>query len=312
MDEEGKGELEEESEDEFEFEEIKAHEKALEEEGFREEEEEEEEAVAAGKISGEEEVEANKAASKKRRVESGADDGDFDDEFLGLDAIVTKARQRRKQLAVYQLANYTFGVKVVHAKNALGGATTNFGEKLQRMREKYEETGGIARRSVAGVCVVNQHGCPHVLLLQEAAGATTRATFSLPGGRLRTGEGTTEGLQRKLANKLAAPAATDEAVEVNRAKFEVLDCMAKWYRIAHEPQMYPYLPSHVTKPKETLEVFLVELPVKCYFAVPKTLKLVAVPLFELYDNAEKFGAVAASIPNLLSRYQLNLERDEDK
>tara|TARA_B100001250_G_C19593754_1_gene697497 strand:- start:348 stop:584 length:237 start_codon:yes stop_codon:yes gene_type:complete len=75
--------------------------------------------------------------------------------------------------------------------------------------------------------------------------------------------------------------------------------------------MYPYLPPHVTKPKETLEVFLVELPEKCYFAVPKTSKLVAVPIFELYDNAEKFGAVASSIPHLLSRIDINLETREN-
>ena len=39
------------------------------------------------------------------------------------------------------------------------------GARLLRIREQYEKSGGIARRSVAGVCVVNQHGCPHVLLL---------------------------------------------------------------------------------------------------------------------------------------------------
>ena len=38
------------------------------------------------------------------------------------------------------------------------------------------------------------------------------------------------------------------------------------------------------------------------FAVPKNLKLVAVPLFELYDNANRFGPVISSIPQILGRF----------
>lgn len=38
------------------------------------------------------------------------------------------------------------------------------------------------------------------------------------------------------------------------------------------------------------------------FSIPKNLKLVAVPLFELYDNAVRFGPVISSIPQLLGRF----------
>ena len=40
--------------------------------------------------------------------------------------------------------------------------------------------------------------------------------------------------------------------------------------------------------------------------VPRNLKLLAVPLFELHDNAAKFATVIAAIPHLLSRFKLNL------
>ena len=40
--------------------------------------------------------------------------------------------------------------------------------------------------------------------------------------------------------------------------------------------------------------------------VPRNLKLLAVPLFELHDNSAKFAAVIAAIPQLLSRFKLNL------
>lgn len=38
------------------------------------------------------------------------------------------------------------------------------------------------------------------------------------------------------------------------------------------------------------------------FAVPKNLKLLAVPLFELYDNASRYGPIISTIPLALSRF----------
>ena len=43
-----------------------------------------------------------------------------------------------------------------------------------------------------------------------------------------------------------------------------------------------------------------------WLQVPKNHKLLAVPLFELHDNAAKFGSVVAAIPQLMSRFKLNL------
>ena len=38
------------------------------------------------------------------------------------------------------------------------------------------------------------------------------------------------------------------------------------------------------------------------FAVPRNYKLVAAPLFELYDNSQGYGPIIASLPQLLSRF----------
>ena len=128
---------------------------------------------------------------------------------------------------------------------------------------------------------------------------------------------------------------------------------------------YPYIPAHITKPKEQRKLFLVQLGEKgeswrnlvrirlyflnrsqtnissqsfyaqndldfflmlsgkvmccnnnCFdvlflslelfisanFAVPRNYKLVAAPLFELYDNSPGYGPIIASLPQLLSRY----------
>ncbi len=40
-----------------------------------------------------------------------------------------------------------------------------------------------------------------------------------------------------------------------------------------------------------------------YFAVPRNMKLLAVPLFELYENASRYGPVISSLPQALARFQ---------
>ncbi len=44
--------------------------------------------------------------------------------------------------------------------------------------------------------------------------------------------------------------------------------------------------------QECKKLFVVPLSEKQYFAVPKNLKLLAVPLFELYDNVQVFQGLA--------------------
>lgn len=40
--------------------------------------------------------------------------------------------------------------------------------------------------------------------------------------------------------------------------------------------------------------------------VPRNMRLVAVPLYELYDNFARYGPVISSIPVLLSRFRLTI------
>jgi cleavage and polyadenylation specificity factor subunit 5 len=64
---------------------------------------------------------------------------------------------------------------------------------------------------------------------------------------------------------------------------------------------YPFIPAHITKPKECKKLFLVQMPERKVLAVPKNMKLLAIPLFELYDNAARYGPQLSAIPHLLSR-----------
>lgn len=45
----------------------------------------------------------------------------------------------------------------------------------------------------------------------------------------------------------------------------------------------------------------VSVLISANFAVPRNYKLVAAPLFELYDNSPGYGPVIASLPQALSR-----------
>lgn len=193
----------------------------------------------------------------------------------------------QKAVQVYPLSSYTIGTKEpLPEKHATPAA------KLAAIQEAYAVEG--ARRSVEGIVLVQEHNHPHILLLQYGPNQ-----WRLPGGRLRPGEGEIEGLQRKLSNKLSPAIGQD-------VDWQICELAGTWWRPNFEQHFYPYLPPHITKPKESRKVFVVQLPAGCTFAVPKNLKLLAVPLFELYDKSARYGADIACIPMLLSRFNLNL------
>ena len=90
--------------------------------------------------------------------------------------------------------------------------------------------------------------------------------------------------------------------EAGSAEWTVEDTIGNWWRPNFEPAQYPYISPHITKPKEHRKLFLVQLQEKAYFAVPRNYKLVAAPLFELYDNAQGYGPIISSLPQALSRF----------
>lgn len=117
---------------------------------------------------------------------------------------------------------------------------------------------------------------------------------------MKPGENEIDGLKRKLSSKLAANSSTVQP------DWQIGECVAVWWRPNFETIMYPYCPPHITKPKECKKLYVVHLSEREYFAVPKNLKLLAVPLFELYDNVQRYGPVISTIPQQLSRFQFNM------
>ncbi|KAL4066572.1 cleavage and polyadenylation specificity factor 25 kDa subunit [Scleroderma citrinum] len=183
-------------------------------------------------------------------------------------------------IPLYPLSNFTFSTKEAQPEE-----DPSVSARLQRLQNNYEDFG--MRRTVEGVLVVHDHGHPHILMLQIA-----NAFF-----KLQPGEDDVEGLKRRLDERLAPP---PESKQFNAShgvdnEWEIGDCLAQWWRPNFETFMYPFIPAHITKPKECKKLFLV-------LAVPKNMKLLAIPLFELYDNAARYGPQLSAIPHLLSRY----------
>uniref|UniRef100_A0AAZ1WWP6 Cleavage and polyadenylation specificity factor subunit 5 n=1 Tax=Oreochromis aureus TaxID=47969 RepID=A0AAZ1WWP6_OREAU len=180
-----------------------------------------------------------------------------------------------RTINLYPLTNYTFGTK-----EPLYEKDSSVAARFQRMREEFDKMG--MRRTVEGVLIVHEHRLPHVLLLQ--LGTTFFKLFSCTGAS-------------QFASLLQILGRQDGV----KQDWVIDDCIGNWWRPNFEPPQYPYIPAHITKPKEHKKLFLVQLQEKALFAVPKNYKLVAAPLFELYDNAPGYGPIISSLPQLLSR-----------
>ncbi|XP_028410031.1 cleavage and polyadenylation specificity factor subunit 5-like [Dendronephthya gigantea] len=189
-----------------------------------------------------------------------------------------------RTVRLYPLTNYTFGTK-----EALYEKDSSVFTRFQRMRAEYEKFG--MRKTVEGVLIVHEHGLPHILLLQ--LGTTF---FKLPGGELTPGEDENEGLKRAMTEILGRPESNQEM------EWVIEDSLGSWWRPNFEAPQYPYIPAHISKPKEQKKLFLMQLGEKANFAVPRNYKLVAAPLFELFDNSPGYGPIIASLPQLLSRF----------
>jgi cleavage and polyadenylation specificity factor subunit 5 len=145
----------------------------------------------------------------------------------------------------------------------------------------------------------------HVALAYYSAKQLTLPTYR-PGDYLPASADEISGFKSRLNERLAPQNTTTDP----NSDWEIGDTLAQWWRPNFETFMYPFLPGHVTRPKECKKLYLIQLPKKKVLSVPKNMKLLAVPLFELYDNTARYGPQLSAIPHLLSRYRFEFV-DED-
>jgi hypothetical protein len=75
------------------------------------------------------------------------------------------------------------------------------------------------------------------------------------------------------------------------SSFAVTDILFTTHRPHFDNITYPYLAPHIKRPKQTIKTLVLELdPSKIVIGVPQNIKLLAVPVFEVYGN-RKFGVL---------------------
>jgi cleavage and polyadenylation specificity factor subunit 5 len=202
-------------------------------------------------------------------------------------------------IRLYPVSNYTFGIKDVQPEE-----DSSVQARLQRLQEQYDTHG--MRRTCEAILVCHEHGHPYILMLQIA-----NSFFKLPGDYIQPQQEELEGFKQRLNEKLAPSADSEYPPDPANSEWEIGDCLAQWWRPNFETFMYPFIPPHITRPKECKKMFLVHLPRKKVLCVPKNMKLLAVPLFELYDNSGRYGGQLAAIPLYLSRYNFEFVDSDD-
>jgi len=131
-----------------------------------------------------------------------------------------------------------------------------------------------------------------------------------PGDYLHPDDDEVSGFKSRLNERLA-PVGSQFPAEASNSDWQISDTLAQWWRPNFETFMYPFLPGHVSRPKECKKLYLIQLPKKKVLSVPKNMKLLAVPLFELYDNTARYGPQLSAIPHLLSRYNFEFVDEND-
>eukprot|EP00041_Stephanoeca_diplocostata_P008707 m.128755 g.128755 ORF g.128755 m.128755 type:complete len:216 (-) comp17444_c0_seq2:250-897(-) len=197
---------------------------------------------------------------------------------------------------LYEVGNYS-----INAKGRNHETESKSEEQNHGLKDAYAKAG--MRRSVHAVMLVNNHKHPHILLLQVKQG-----TYKLPGADLLPGEVEEVGMSRILNDLFAGPKEEGDESE-STDSWPIVDTLAEWWRPYFDNKLYPYVPVHCTKPKEEAKVMLIQLPEKRSFFVPDNFKLVAVPLFLLYESKD-YAKMIGALPQLLSRFSFNYASDD--
>ncbi|PFH33866.1 putative mrna cleavage factor family protein [Besnoitia besnoiti] len=245
---------------------------------------------------------------------------------LGPAAAAARRELRESEWAVFAASSYESQAEaqfegkwefLSSAKKSQAGAAGTAGTAgaaaasrlLAKRLETYQRQG--LRRSVAPVLLCHLREYLHVLLLfHREARRYTLLTF-----KAKSWERPEDVLERKLEKILTKHRSevhkslanyTWVAPEQNeKVTADVREFLGEWWRPELDEEPLPFLPPHVTRPKERIRLYQVQLPQKCSFRLPPALSLAAIPLFDLL-RPEIHGLALAGIPHMLSRFRFRL------
>lgn len=238
--------------------------------------------------------------------------------------MMTTTSPVEQEMSVYSLSNYKYGTQDAYY---LSEELHDENIDITRAQLKEDEVSelnpkcvmsvleracrdGGRRDTVQAVLLTHVHGHPHVLLMENVV----TGVFSLPGGQVSAGKDSVDGLCSCLDEVLEPYhdsrqpfPITDKYPEPTRPEWHIGPLVAQWWRPHFENNLYPYVPAHVKNPAECIKIYLVTLPQSCALATGRYYKLTAVAFYDIFANEQRFGPIIASIPQILSRYNLSFK-----
>ena len=94
-----------------------------------------------------------------------------------------------------------------------------------------------------------------------APGLKMRLIILRPGDYLDHEDDEIDGFKKRLNERLA-PVGSQFSGEGVNDDWEISDTLAQWWRPNFETFMYPFIPGHVTRPKECKKLYFIRLPKK--------------------------------------------------
>jgi len=80
-----------------------------------------------------------------------------------------------------------------------------------------------------------------------------------PGDYLPHDADEIEGFKARLNERLA-PTGSQFSHDDSEGEWQIGDTLAQWWRPNFETFMYPFIPGHVTRPKECKKLYFIQLP----------------------------------------------------
>jgi cleavage and polyadenylation specificity factor subunit 5 len=195
-----------------------------------------------------------------------------------------------RTIHVYPVTNYSFGSKAAREEK-----DATVAEAMVRHKATYQKEG--MRRTVCAGARGEPARTP-----ARVASAHEQGSVQAPRGPIEKGRGGDRWLKAQVTQQTVSRGteAASEGVGRRRVRRAVVPA---------EPRavLLPVPPRALHAAERVRRGLRIRAPTKCVFAVPKNTKLLAVPLFELYGNEQRYGALIASVPHLVSRYNLQLE-----
>ena len=185
-------------------------------------------------------------------------------------------------LTIYSFSHYSFGSK---EDSSIEEKESKL-DKMVKLRNIFESQGMV--RSVRLVVLIHEQNHPSILIFKKK----NENSFILPGGKLEPGEDEESGIQRILEKKLQS----------GNFNFDEVQHLSTWYRPYYTTSFYPYLPVHITSPKETEKWYIVSLPETLKMKIPSKYELISISFYDLNANTTSFGYQLSTIPILLSKF----------